>query len=756
MPTPTRGVAGAVVLAAALAAAAVAPSAVAGQQADGGAVDLEAIARPTLTIRPGPRVTIDGRLDEAIWSEIEAISDFVQAEPEAGAPPSERTEMFIFRDEDNLYIGAHLYDRDPSGIIVRSLERDTPGILFEEMDAIGVALDTFLDRRTSVLFFVNASGAIKDGQGFDNGRTRDYGWDGIVDVRTRIHDQGWTVEMAIPWKTLRYDPSLDDQVWGLNLLRRIRRRNEVSYWAPLDRRNRIFLMSAAGTMDGVGALPEPRNLTVKPYALVGRSSGTALEGAGPGGEAPLQDGPDYSPDAGFDLKYGITPSLTLDLTYRTDFSQVEADQEQVNLTRFPLFFPEQRDFFLENSGTFTFGDVDGGPGSPRSGTGLRDFTLFHSREIGLEGGSPVPLFGGARLTGRVGPLEVGALNVQSESFDGDPAENFSVLRVRGSILGESDVGAIVTNRQDVGEDGLARFNRAYGADANLRLASSLFVNSYVVGTESDVASDQAARLAVGWRDRLWNVSAAFRHIGQDFDPGIGFVRRAGVRETYGTVGIHPRPDHPLVLELNPFVEATRVADLDGVLLTRLVEAGLGVNFHDRSGVDFGVTNRFERLDAPFSVRAGTVIPVGTYSWNEGSVRYNSSQGRAFSGSVSLSGGGFYGGNRVTLSGSTRWQPTAALILETSATHNGVDVQGDSFSADVYAFRLKYAWSTSLYFGSFVQYNADREELVTNLRAQLIHAPLSDLYLLLTERRSTALDTVLERFITLKVTRLLAF
>lgn len=718
-------------------------------------VDLEAIPRPDLVIEAGARPTIDGRLDEAIWSRIEPITDFVQAEPEAGAPPSERTEMFVFHDDEYLYIGAELYDRDPDGIVVRSLERDAPGILFEEMDAVGIALDPFFDRRTSFLFFVNASGGIKDGQGFDNGRTRDYGWDGIVDVRTRIHEGGWTMEMAIPWRTLRFDPALDDQVWGLNLMRRIRRRNEVSYWAPLDRRNRIFLMSAAGTVQGMGRLDAPRNLTVKPYVLTARSSGlNVVADASPDG--PVAAGAEYEPDAGVDLKWGITPSLTLDLTYRTDFSQVESDQEQVNLTRFPLFFPEQRDFFIENSGTFTFGDVDGGPGSPRSGTSLRDFSLFHSREIGLRGGSPVPLLGGARLTGRLGPLEIGALNVQSEDFEGVPSENFSVLRARRSVWGDSDVGAIFTNRTDTGVDGVSRFNRTYGADANLRLFSSLFVNSYVVGMEDDAGSDEAARLSVGWRDRFWNLSAAVRHIGEGFEPGIGFVRRTGIRDWYATVGVHPRPSSPRLVEVNPYVEASRVTDLDGAVLTRLVEAGLGFSMNDRSRLNFGVTNRFEELDRPFSPRAGTVIPVGGYTWNEGSASYGSSQARAFSGSVRLSGGGYYGGTRTTLGLETRWQPTAGFVLETSATHNGVDVQGDEFSADVYAARLKYALNTKLYFGAFVQFNAATDEMVSNLRAQLIHAPLSDLFLLYTERRSTALDAVLERFVTLKATRLLAF
>lgn len=708
--------------------------------------DLEGEARPELRLVRVEGIVIDGRLDEAAWRRVEPITRFVQAEPEAGLPASEETEVRIAFDRNALYVGARMHDRTPDGIIIKSLERDSPGILFEEMDALGIALDTFLDRRSSFLFFVNAMGGVKDGQGFDNGRTRDYGWDGIVDVKTTIDQEGWTLEMAIPWKTLRFDPNLADQRWGLNVMRRIRRRNEVSYWAPLDRRNRIFLVSLAGTMSGMGRLPRNRNLTVKPFMLAGSASGNAL------GEGVDRD----EMDAGLDLKWGITPSMTMDLSYRTDFSQVEVDREQVNLTRFPLFFPEQREFFLENSGTFTFGDVDGGPGSPRNGSSLSDFTLFHSRQIGLRSGTPVPLLGGARMTGRVGELELGLLDVQSESFEGDPAENFAVVRLRSGVGNDSDVGVMFTNRRTGPGVGAAVTNRTYGADANLRLFGSLFVNSYLAGSREGDVSDGAARLAVGWRDRFWDLSGSYRRIGDDFDPGIGFVRRRGIQEAYATVGVHPRPASQRILEVTPYVEATRITGLDGQVQTWSGEGRVGFSFADRSSLNLGWSERFERLDAPFNVRPGTSIPVGDYRWSEGSSRYSSSQGRALSTTVSVTAGGYYGGTRRSVSGSLRWQPGARLTVEGAASHNGLSVQGSDFNADLYSARVKYAWSTRLYFGAFLQYNADIEEVVTNLRAQLVHAPLSDLFLLFTERRSTGGEEVLERFLTLKVTRLLAF
>jgi hypothetical protein len=705
---------------------------------------LHAIPRPSVTIQAVSGINIDGRLDEPAWASITPITEFIQAQPNDGEPATEDTEVFLGYDADALYIGAEMYDSDPSGLITKSLERDAPGILFEEMDALGITLDTFLDRRNSFIFFVNPEGGLKDGQAFDNGRTRDYGWDGVVDVRTRIHDRGWTVEMRIPWRTLRFDPSVENQTWGLNLLRRIRRKNEASYWAPLDRRNRIFLVSLAGTIEGLGRLPAGRNLTIKPYALSGRASGPGLANELRGSEI----------DAGIDLKYGITPNLTLDLTYRTDFSQVEADQEQVNLTRFPLFFPERREFFLENSGTFTFGDVNHGPGSPRSGSSLRDFTLFHSREIGLRNSTPVDLLGGARITGRLGGVEMGLLNVQSEDFSGDPAENFSVLRLRTAVLGDSDFGVMFTNRQTTGIAGGA-YNRSVGFDTNLRLAGNLYVNAYGAASKDGTAADEAARLAIGWRDAFWNVSSAVRSIGEDFDPGMGFVRRTGIREWYASAGVHPRVTDSYLLEINPYVETSYVTDLHGGLETREERAALGFSFNDRSAVNLSFTDRFERLADPFSL-SGTEIAAGDYSFREASARYQSSRGQELSGSVSVSGGGYFGGNRFSVGGSGRWQPSAGITAELSASRNNLSVGGSAFSVDVYSARIKYAVSTTLNFGAFVQLNADTRQMITNLRANLVHAPLSDLFLLYVERRDIDGGGVVQRFLTLKATRLLIF
>ncbi|HXV85691.1 MAG TPA: DUF5916 domain-containing protein, partial [Gemmatimonadales bacterium] len=542
----------------------------------------ERMPRPeTRAVRAPSRVQIDGRVDDAAWAAAVPITEFIQAQPVTGAPATERTVARVLFDDSRLYVSAVCYDSDRTGLVIKTIERDYPNVLSEDMDSFGVSFDTFLDRRSSFLFFVNPRGGIKDGQTFNDGTTRDYGWDGMVDVRTTVHDSGWTVEMAIPWTTLRFDPARDPQTWGVNFLRRVRRKNEVAYWAPLARRDRIFLMSQAGTLVDLPRVPAGRNLWIKPFALARRATGATFAPADTGNHA----------DGGLDLKLGLTPRTTLDLTWRTDFSDADVDQEQINLTRFPTFFPEQREFFLENSGTFTFGDVTA-PGAPRSGTSLRDFTFFHSRSIGLRSGRRVPLVGGGRLTGRAGAYEFGILNVQAGAFEGAPAENFSVVRLRRNFLGNADVGLMAMNREATG-GAAGTYNRSVGSDLNLRLAQFLFVSSYVAHTRTPTGSDEAARLYLGWRDPVWDGSAMVRYVGDGFTPGMGFIRRRGIRQWYATAGAHPRVGLPGVLEINPFVEADYLTDLTGRRLTAEGSVGFGTTFRDGGILSFRANDLHE-------------------------------------------------------------------------------------------------------------------------------------------------------------------
>ena len=726
----------------------------AASQDTGGARTLEATGPvatpidPETAPRPAARValidvpiTIDGVIDEAVWAQAEVMTGFVQAMPATGVLASEQTVVRVLYDATTLYISAVCLDSEMDHLTVNSVVQDYET---HDSDVFGIAIDPYLDRRNAYIFMINPAGAIKDVQVFDDSRNANVPWEGVIDVRTSTTDSAWTVEVAIPFTTLRFAELPGEQSWGFQFSRRVRRMSEESYWSPLARRELLHKMSRAGTIEGFADLQPGRNLSIKPYASASNASGSLTDvGAGESGF-----------DGGFDLKYGITPRMTADVTFRTDFSQVEVDQERVNLTRFSLFFPEKRDFFLENAGTFTLGDLS--ERNFRMGSSLRDFTLFHSRRIGLDpSGRPVPILGGGRVTGQAGAWNIGVMEMQTRSARGLPAENFAVARVRRQILGGSDVGAIFVNRQST--DGSGTFNRSYGADANFRLLGNMVVNTYVAGTDEDGAEDGdawAARASVAWRDRLWDVSAFGKQVGAAFNPGLGFVRRQGIRQGYVTVGAHP--EAPGVLEVNPYGELSYITDTEGSLLTRDAAAGFGVAFHDGSSLNLSYTDRFERLAEAFTVRSGAVVPAGDHDFSEARVTYQSNAGLPFSGNISLTEGGYFNGDRRSIGVGALWRVNRHWAFDLFADRNEITLPEASFTADVYGGRVTWGLNTSIITSAYIQFNAETDELFSNLRVNVIHAPLSDVFLVYTERRSASSGDIIDRLLSFKVTKLMAF
>jgi hypothetical protein len=459
---------------------------------------------------------------------------------------------------------------------------------------------------------------------------------------------------------------------------------------------------------------------------------------------------------GLDVKYGLTPRLTLDLTAFTDFSQVEVDQEQVNLTRFSLFFPEKRDFFMENAGVFSLGDVT--ERNYRTGSSPQVFSLFHSRRIGLSPDRrPVDILAGGRLTGRTGGFEVGLLNVQTRATSLGPAENFAVARVRRTIFGNSDIGAMFINRQITSTGLTDVYNRSWGFDVNLRLLQYMIVNSYVAATDepNKRGDKKAAWLQLGWRDPVWDISGFVKHVGESFNPGVGFVRRPGIRQAFGTIGAHPQLPIPSIIEINPYVDLEVTSDLDWSLETRTATAGFGVTFIDGGMLNIQYNNWLERLGEPETI-AGVEVAAGEYRFNDAAISYVASGGRWLSGNVRISRGGFYDGDITSIGGTAIVRPNHHLLFDLSLQRNDISLAGQSFSANLIGTRIRYAYSTSLFASVFVQYNNSVDELITNMRINLIHAPLSDVFLVYTERRNMRLDQTLDRTITAKVTRLFAF
>ena len=426
----------------------------------------------------------------------------------------------------------------------------------------------------------------------------------------------------------------------------------------------------------------------------------------------------------------------------------------MNLTRFGILFPERREFFIENSGSFLFGDVV--ERNYRMGSSLSDFSLFNSRAIGLTpDGLPIPIAGGGRLTGRASGWEVGLFDMQTERSGRSPSENFGVARVRRNILGSSDIGVLVANREATDS---TTYNRSYGVDANIRLFGNVIVNSYVAATSSDTATSngRAGRVSVGYRNAFWNTSAMHKRVSAGFNPGIGFVNRRDFAESYATLGVHARPNWSGIQEVAPYVSGTYFADPAGPMQSRTVTAGLDVLFQPDGQVGATVNDHFDRLDKPFTVVTGRTIPVGRYAFRDASLTYSSSQARRVYGVIGATAGEFYDGTRAAINGTGTWRPRYDLSFDGTYQHNNIALPTGNFVADVGGVRAKYSWSTTLIGSTFVQYNTQSKSFVTNARMAWRYSPLSDLFLVYTERENTLLNVRNERSVAFKVTRMVAF
>src|SRR5262245_9304576 len=472
-------------------------------RAPAGAVNSDTIhlERRITAVRAVAPIMLDGTLDDAAWREAPIANGFVQNDPREGDPATYDTEVRVLYTEDALYFGVFAHDMEPSKIIVSDLKKDYNT---ESSDGFRVVLDTFHDGRNAYQFATNPAGAKWDSQMVGEGRDNNSNWDGIWDVKTRITETGWSAEIWIPLRTLKFGDE-DPQVWGINFERKLRRLNEDSYWSPIPRIYDAQRVSLAGTLEGMRGLHAGKNLRVKPYVL---SSGSRITTRPMVGDA----------QGGIDVKYGVTNGLVWDFTVNTDFSQVEADEQQVNLSRFNLFFPEKRDFFLENSGIFQFGDNSGGGGGGGAAGGRQNASqpmrLFFSRRIGLsDSGNAIPLLAGTRLTGRTGKYSLGALNIQQREQGLVPSTNFTALRMQRDVLANSDVGVVFLNKA---EDGPA-YNRVAGLDANFRFGF-LNLNAYGVRTFSPQSTtpgageDFAMRGNFNYQSRTWQFRGHYNAI----------------------------------------------------------------------------------------------------------------------------------------------------------------------------------------------------------------------------------------------------
>ena len=690
-------------------------------------------------LRITERIAIDGRLDEPSWQRVEPATNFIQWEPHPGTLATEPTEVRFLYDDDNLYIGARCWDSDSAHLTVHELKQDFES---REEDVIAILIDSLHDRQSGFSFWTNPAGARRDVQIFQDDAQRSQDWDGVWNVKVSIDEKGWAAEFVIPFKTLRFSSS-PRQEWGINILRRVKRKNEDSYWSPLPRRYRTMRPSMSGTITGLEGIRQGRNLKIKPYGI---ASVTQL--------ASNSLAADGDANGGFDLKYGLTQSQTLDVTYRTDFSQVEADQQQVNLTRFNLLFPEKREFFLENSGVFAIA----GGGSPSGAGGGANVFPFFSRRIGLSAaGNPIPIVGGARASGTTGAYDVGMLAMKTERFGDVPSNNFLVGRLRRNFQGSSSVGVIATSRDstDSGDD-----NQLYGVDTLLRFFQrKLDISAFLLATDTPGREGpNQARLVDGvWRDNDFSVGGQYETVQPDFNPEVGLVRRRNTTHYSGDGSWQPRPhDTTFIRNYDVGAGADLYEDAAGRVETREQNVRAGIAFQNSASLLLTVTNTFDRLVEPFAIQRPVIIPVGDYSYRRYSAAYSSNRGRGLSGSFKASAGEFWDGHSWSADGGFELRPNHHVDVNLTFSRNQVDLPAGAFTTTLVGLRLLYAFTSNAFFNSFLQYNATTNQFTSNTRFNIIHRPLSDLYVVYNEQRDTASGLLLVRGLTIKFTNLFDF
>ena len=695
-------------------------------------------------------ITLDGVLDDEAWISAEPATDFVQAEPHEGQAATERTTVRLLFDRDALYVGVRCDDAMAAALIVNDIRKDfTPG----EQDTFELLLDTFADRRNGFVFATNPAGARSDTQIANEGRDVNTSWDAVWSVATKVDANGWSAEMRIPFKTLRFERG-EGRIWGVNFSRRIRRTNEVDYWSPVPRVYNLYRAGLAGTLTGLGDVSQGHNLRIKPWV-----AGNSTRAVG-GGEF------DAVSHVGLDVKYGVTPSLTLDVTVKPDFAQAEADEQQVNLTQFSLFFPEKREFFLENSGMFYFGDIprESRLGNARFSPPEEEMLLFFSRRIGLtDTGQEIPIAAGGRLTGRVGRTGVGLLTIQTQQEGARDGDNYTVLRARRDVLKNSDIGAIFLSRLSSGLS--SDRNEVAGVDANFRFVKALSINGFLARsfTPGITGGEMSGKGSIVWNDNFLHTQYSLLSVGDNFRDDVGFIKRHGVRKHFVDFGIRFRPEWWRkfgIRELHPHTRYNIYTDQSNAKVSHTNHVAMAWFFERGGYMEVQWNPRFERIVVPFQVRTDQSFAIGSYTWNEYALELETNHSRKVSGSALITTGGFWNGTQNTIRAGVVYRPSYQLTFDIALQRSDITLPQPmhDFVTNLVTSRIGYAFNTRTFLDTLLQYNTDLKQFSANIRFDLIHRPLSDLFVVYNEQRLTDVPTPVNagRGLIVKYTHMLAF
>jgi hypothetical protein len=676
--------------------------------------------RPVLSavrLAEGERIDIDGVLDEAAWRQAVPATEFAQIDPVNGAPATERTEVRVAFDRDRLFIGVHCFDSEPTRLLGNQMVRD--GFLSAD-DRFMWVLDPYFNQRGGYFFEINPSGAMGDGllvaaggggsttTGLGFGLSQSRAWDGIWVARVRRHDRGWTAEIAIPFRTLSFDPGA--VAWGANFQRTVRRKNEESLWTGSGRNQGLYNLTSAGRLVGLEDVSQGVGIDVKPYVIgthADPSTGRSILKGTYGG----------------DVFYSLTPQLRSQLTLNTDFAQTEVDDRQVNLTRFPLFFPEKRDFFLEGSGSFDFSRE---PGS--------DFTAFFSRRIGLDSrGRPQKIDYGVKLTGQAGRFDLGVLQLRTATHGDVAGEDFTVLRPRRRLMRQSYAGLIYTRRTTRDSSSPAR--ETIGGDFELatsrfRGSQNLQFSGFYAATPGAATDDTAIYgLRLTYPNDRWNARMSYRVVQKNADPAVGFIERADYRRWNPVVRFGPRPkSHRFIRQVSMETWAELLTDTSNALLGRAFRFTLAdVSLHSGDAASVTVNPVYERLERNFLI-GGVTLPLGSwYQYTRYSANVSTANRRALSGSATVQAGTFYSGHRRDVAATVNLRPRPGVFATVTGQVNRVELPGTAFTTKIVRAALNTQFGPFVSVANNVQYDSDSRVLGWQVRFRWILTPGNDIY-----------------------------
>lgn len=659
-------------------------------------------------------INLDGVLDEPVWSKALRISDFTQRELHAGMPATERTEVAVAYDRDNLYVAVWCYDREPDKIRAKEFARDFE---YGLDDNFILVFDTYRDKRNGFLFATNPVGARMDAQVFNNGSSTNTYWDGVWDVHTRITQEGWFAEFKIPLYTLKYRTNLDVQDWGINFERNIRRKREQSRWRGWNRNYDISHVNQAGVLRGLKELRNRQFVEFKPYTIGGAQSGRTS------GQQTVLNG-------GGDVNYLLSPAYRLNVTVNTDFAQVESDQQQVNITRFPLFFPELRPFFLEGADYFDMG------------YGGNRITPFYTRRIGLDSNrEAVPILAGARLLGKERNRTLGLMTIQTGETEGGQGTNYSVASWRQDVGEQSLIGAMSVNtfvpgrwHTTTGVRGSYRTSRLFG-DKNL-VVGATYVHTYDSDT-AFISNAFAYRAYLNYLNDRWDVVLTTQKSPAPFDPEVGLMRRSNFRENFALFNYKPRPSKKLkwIRQFTFTPAILTFTQYDDTRKLQSFEYELGfLGFETRSGEALSASYKRigEGLDRDFNLSDTLSIKQGEYWWNEWNASVSTFNSRTLSGNLQFATGEYFTGTNTSTSAEMALRLSKYLRLALRYQTNRIELPEGSLTTELYGLRTNYAINPNT-FGSLIgQWSATDEELILNFRLRWIPIIGTDVFLIVNQ------------------------